>query len=1091
MHSYRPDLSVALCLTAGLLFGACQESSHSPPGRREPPVQENEAAGSMLEPVDLVYICGNKFLATNATRSAVHVTYRVAGTDESGGLTLRGGLHEDQGFSETELETNGRGAVELFRDGERVARRGNENRSCGASPVSASVAGVAGSGAGSWTAPFVWPNVAVHLSLLPDGRVLSWGSSEGPYIWDPATGAFTRVPSPTNVFCGGHAFLPDGRLLVSGGHITEDHGLPDNTIFDPATERWSTSTPMLRGRWYPTSTTLGSGDVVIIAGRDQAAERVLEPEVWTPGGVRILSGASRAFPYYPRAFLAPNGKVFYAGEQRPSRYLDVSGTGDWETGFTSVLYGNREYGAAVMYDEGKVLYVGGGRTTNTAETIDLNSAAPAWQWTGSMAYPRRHLNATVLPTGEVLATSGTSGPGFNDIATVVHAAEVWSPVTGTWTTLASNSVDRGYHSTSVLLPDGRVLHAGSGQGGGQDGIMNAELFSPPYLFAGTRPTITGAPSRVGYGTSFRVLTPESDITQVSLVRLGSTTHAFDMNQRFQWLSFAREAGALKVTAPTSRNVAPPGHYMLFVLNEAGAPSAARIVQMGSSGDPPLPPPDAAPTASFTVNCAGLGCEFTDSSTDDGEVTAWSWDFDDNSGSSLERHPRYAYAVEGSYDVTLTVTDDNFATGTVTQPVTVTPPPPNSPPTAGFTINCTGLTCTFTEQSSDSDGSVTAWSWTFGDGTSATTRNPSRTYPATGTYTVTLVATDNGGATGTSARALTVSGPTFVLSVTSRSDATTQYMVLTWGGASGAMVDVYRNGGLLKTTENDGKYTNTRTFVGAATYTYKLCQAGTTVCSNDASVVFGGGGTQNKPPVANFSSSCNGRDCGFTDMSTDSDGSVTAWSWAFGDGTTSTLRNPSHAYAAAGSYEASLLATDDDGATATSKKTVVVAPAGLNSPPTAGFTSSCTGLTCTFTDQSSDSDGSVAAWSWSFGDGTSATTRNPSRTYPATGTYTVTLVATDNGGATGTNAKALTVSGPTFVLSVTSRSDATTQYMVLTWGGASGAMVNVYRNGALLKTTENDGKYTNTRTFVGAATYAYKLCQAGSAVCSNGATVVFP
>src|SRR4029077_20905097 len=99
---------------------------------------------------------------------------------------------------------------------------------------------------------------------------------------------------------------------------------------------------------------------------------------------------------------------------------DPTGTGSWTTG-PSRLYGSRDYGAAVMYDDGKILYVGGGRTTNTAEIIDLNSAAPAWQWTGSMANRRRHLNATVLPTGEMLVTGGSSGITFNDPKAPVHA----------------------------------------------------------------------------------------------------------------------------------------------------------------------------------------------------------------------------------------------------------------------------------------------------------------------------------------------------------------------------------------------------------------------------------------------------------------------------------------------------------------------------------------------------------------------------------------------------------------------------------------------------------------------------------------------
>jgi hypothetical protein len=529
-------------------------------------------------PLDLVYVCGNRFLVTNAARSPMEVSYRVAGTRESGSLTLREGPGEDPGYSETELKTTERGTVELYQDDQMVAQRRNEGSSCGAPAISASAAAVGTASSGSWTAPFPWPVVAVHLSLLPNGRVLSWGRNGKPQVWNPSTGSFTTVVSPSNLFCAGHSFLPDGRLLVAGGHISDNHGLPDINLFTVSSQTWSRSTPMRRGRWYPSSTMLASGEVVILAGRDEAGVAVAEPEVWSPGGVRVLSTASRVLPYYPRAFLAPNGKIFYAGEAGTTRYLNPSGTGSWTTVATR-LYGYRDYGSAVMYDQGKILYAGGGHTTNTAEIIDLNAAAPAWKWTGSMAYPRRHLNATALPTGEVLVTSGSRGTAFNDVAQAVHPAELWSPTTGTWTTLASNSINRSYHSTSILLPDGRVLHAGSGDGAGAPNETNAELFSPPYLFKGTRPTIAAVPSLVGYGTSFSVSTPQAAaITKVSLIRLGSATHGFDMNQRFRWLSFTRGTGALTVSAPTSRQVTPPGHYMLFILNGNGVPSVARIIR---------------------------------------------------------------------------------------------------------------------------------------------------------------------------------------------------------------------------------------------------------------------------------------------------------------------------------------------------------------------------------------------------------------------------------------------------------------------------------------------------------------------------------
>jgi hypothetical protein len=282
------------------------------------------------------------------------------------------------------------------------------------------------------------------------------------------------------LFCAGQTLDGSGQLVVAGGHITDNHGLPNITYFNWQTHSWSSGPLMLHGRWYPTTTTMASGEVVITSGKDQSGAKVLIPEVENSGGLEELSGASENLAYYPRAFLAPNGKLFYAGEAQMTRYLDISGSGQW-TNLKKRLYGIRDYGAAVMYDEGKILYVGGGHTTNTAETIDLIHA-PFWTWTGSMAYPRRHLNATVLPNGQVLVTGGLSGTGFSDIATAVHPAEVWDPATGQWSTLASNTANRGYHSTAVLLPDARVLVAGSGDAAGEPRELTAEIFSPPYLF---------------------------------------------------------------------------------------------------------------------------------------------------------------------------------------------------------------------------------------------------------------------------------------------------------------------------------------------------------------------------------------------------------------------------------------------------------------------------------------------------------------------------------------------------------------------------------------------------------------------------------
>ncbi|HYF40794.1 MAG TPA: galactose oxidase-like domain-containing protein [Gemmatimonadales bacterium] len=559
---------------SAIIVTACHDGSQSPPPKADVPT------GSTPGSLDLLYVCGNKFLVTNSVPRPIQVSYRVSGTTESAQLTLLEAPTEDPGFSETELETTETGTVELFHEDVRVTQRINEGVPCGPAALPA-VATLAGDEAtvGKWSAPFSWPVIGLHLHLLRNGKVLSWGKFGSPQVWDPATKAFSPVPVGSRVFCSGHAFLSDGRLLVNGGHISDLHGIPDANLFNPATMTWSKGPAMAWGRWYPTTTILGNGEAVTIAGTDQQGRNVTVPEVWNGSSWRKLTTAGRAFPYYPRTFLAPNGKIFYAGETRTTYYLSTAGTGSWQT-VGDRRYGSRNYGSAVMYRPGKVLYAGGGRTTASAEIIDLNTASPTWRMTGSMAFPRRHLNATILPDGRVLVTGGSSGTGFSDEAQAVHAAELWDPDTGVWTRLASNSVPRVYHATSLLLRDGRVLHTGSGDASGAVDHYDAEIFSPPYLFKGTRPTISSAPTSVTYGGTFSLSTSDpAAITRVTWVRLGSVTHAFDMNQRFNELSFIRVTGGVRVTAPASRNLAPPGHYLMFVLNSKGVPSVARIVRI--------------------------------------------------------------------------------------------------------------------------------------------------------------------------------------------------------------------------------------------------------------------------------------------------------------------------------------------------------------------------------------------------------------------------------------------------------------------------------------------------------------------------------
>ncbi len=562
-------------LLAGI--GCSDERSKAGPSTDEP--VPTDADVGQDAPVDLTYVCGNRFLVSNTHSMPISVTYRVAGTGEEGTAEVPAAPEIDPAVSEEFIETKTRGTVQIFLDGNPLVARANGGVPCAAAPPAPASLATSAVESGRWSTPFAWPIVAVHMMLLPNGRVLSIGRTGTPQVWNPATNAFTSIAAPARLFCSGHSLLSDGRVLVVGGHIDDRHGLPNTTLFSTA-NGWSSSTRMARGRWYPTATTMGNGDVVITGGTDEAAVNVPIPEVWSNGSIRRLTGAPLGLPWYPRAFLTPTGSLYVAGPTIQTRFLSVAGAGSWTPGPRHLHQEGRTYGSAVMYDDGKILYAGGAFTTNTAEIIDLNQPSPRWNWTNPMAFARRHHNLTVLPTGEVLATGGVAGTTFNDLSRGVRAAEIWNPQTGQWTTLASNAITRGYHGSSLLLPDGRVLNAGSGEGASAPSQRNAELFSPPYLSRGARPTIGTAPSSVRYRTSFRILTPQAAaITKVSIIRLGAVTHAFDENQRFQRLSFTADATGLTVTAPSSPNRAPPGHYMLFILNSNNVPSVAKIIRI--------------------------------------------------------------------------------------------------------------------------------------------------------------------------------------------------------------------------------------------------------------------------------------------------------------------------------------------------------------------------------------------------------------------------------------------------------------------------------------------------------------------------------
>ncbi|HVQ90242.1 MAG TPA: LamG-like jellyroll fold domain-containing protein [Mycobacteriales bacterium] len=474
---------------------------------------------------------------------------------------------------------------------------------------------------GEWSAVHTMSDIAQQTVLLPgSGKVLYYKDGDNAAVLDPVTGAITGVPLlRDDLFCAGQGILPDGTLLINGGQASTaqgGYGIVDNNFFNPVTQAWSTAPSMHYRRWYPTMTPLADGRQLTTSGSQQTLTDIARiPEVYDPVARTwtALPSAEAPIPYYPFMYVLPNGKIAQVGateEATDTKVLDPA-TWTWTVTDPRVI----DAGSSAMYAPGKILKAGTSSDGNTpvrpssaaAYAIDMTTAAPAWRQVASMAYPRAFLNLTVLPDGTVLATGGESTADGVNAANAVKAAEVWSPATETWTTLASMQRPRLYHSIGMLLPDGRVLVSGGGNDGAVPNEPNYEIFSPPYLFKGARPTITSAPSTIQYASDFSVATPDAaDIASVRLIRPASVTHGFDENAQSIELPFTRTAGGLTVTAPANANLAVPGNYLLFLVNSKGVPAVAPFTRLPAPWeDRQAPTAPASLTATGTVGAATL------------------------------------------------------------------------------------------------------------------------------------------------------------------------------------------------------------------------------------------------------------------------------------------------------------------------------------------------------------------------------------------------------------------------------------------------------------------------------------------------------
>ena len=444
---------------------------------------------------------------------------------------------------------------------------------------------------GEWSSPVSLPAVAVNLVLLQNNKVLFYQDGATPTVWDYVQNTFTSVPDSVDLFCSGHALLSDGRVMVVGGYGESANtiGIANAEIFDPATLKWTAVPNMKYRRWYPNATTLSDGRILVTAGWQTSAHTNAGiSEIYDPVGNSwtSLTNANNPFETYPFLYLLPDGRVLHIGGSEYATDTDVLdlATATWTVVDPTIVDG----GSATMYLPNKFMKAGSasdsqevGASSNTTFVLDMTQSSPAWQQTPSMAYPRTFLNLTMLPDGTVLATGGETDKNGGNIANAVYAAELWSPQTQTWSTMASMRTPREYHGTALLLPDGRVLESGMGADfGNVPDEKSAEFYSPPYLFKGPRPTITQTPAQIQYNSSFFVETPDgASVTSVVLIRTGAVTHFFDQNERYLPLAFTQTTGGLNVTAPVDANLAPPGYYMLFIINNSGVPSVAPFVQL--------------------------------------------------------------------------------------------------------------------------------------------------------------------------------------------------------------------------------------------------------------------------------------------------------------------------------------------------------------------------------------------------------------------------------------------------------------------------------------------------------------------------------
>ena len=623
---------------------------------------------------------------------------------------------------------------------------------------------------GAWDPKlYTWPLIPVHSVLTPDMRIMTYGTDgiarqTGYFsydIWDinaGLDGGHLTLDNVTNtdIFCGSQVVLPGGsQVFLAGGDnwtgtSTTNTGNNNSNVLTLSSNVLARGNNMNRARWYSSSTVLLNGEVYIQGG-SSGTDR---PEVRQSNGTfRLLSNTDTSTLefQYPRNFIAPDGRVFGYDSGGRMYYVNPTGTGT----ITNVGQFASNYRAsdssAAMFRPGRILQFGG--NSNGALVIDITAGGtPVLTPTQSMSTQRRLVNATVLPDGRVLATGGSQVN--NTLTGVNNSAEIWNPTTGTWTRGPDGQRARLYHSMSMLLPDARVLVGGGGAPGPQTN-MNMEVYHPPYLYDSTgaravQPRLTSAPAAIDIGETFFVdFTDAASISRVTMIKTGSVTHSWNMEQRFVEATFVRDGSRLRIQAPTRAADAPPGFWMIFALNENGVPSTARIVKVNiaANWNPAIAPVLTNPgNRSGQVGVAtSLQLSATDPNNDEIGYGASGLP----AGLSINATTGAITGTptaSGNFNVVVAASDGvNNATQSFVwtisdpAPLQVQPPTPPSPLLSGATATYTATI---------SNGLNARVRWDFDDGTPVTPYSASttinHTFTQPGVYYVTVTAIDDRG-----------------------------------------------------------------------------------------------------------------------------------------------------------------------------------------------------------------------------------------------------------------------------------------------------------------------------------------------------------